>query len=441
MIAFLSKLSERCVPGAFAIAIGLSFLTLGAAVILTPSGPAAVVGYWGDGVWVLLTFAMQMCLIVVTGSIIADSPPVRRTLDALARIPKTGRGAVVMTAAVSMALCWIHWGLGLIASAFLARSVARRNLSVDYRLLVAAAYLGMGGVWHAGLSGSSTLLVATPGNFLADRIGGVLPTSETVFSGFNIGLTLATFGGLCAMFWTLYPKRKEDAMLLGAEARARLVEDAGSASLGKNANRWLRAIEFGYAPCAALGGLGIAAVILASRGKGFSLTLDNLNLLFLCAAVLLHRSPAEFARAAERGAGFVHGIVIQFPLYAGMFGVIKGSGLDQVLAEAFVALSTARTFPLAVYWYSGLLNYLIPSGGSQFVVEAPYIFEAADRLGVSQAKTVLAFAWGDMVTNSIQPFWCLPLLAVAKLGFKDVLGALIPAFLLCLAIGSIAFFL
>jgi short-chain fatty acids transporter len=438
MISFLSRLSERWVPGAFVIACLLTFFTMGAAVTFTDAGPVAVVGYWGDGVWVLLKFGMQMCLIIMTGSIIADSRPVRRGLDALARLPKTGRGAVVMTAAASMVLCWLHWGLGLIASAFLARSVARRKRTVDYRLLVAAAYLGMGAVWHAGLSGSSTLLVATPGNFLADRIGGTLPTSATIFSGFNLALTLATFVVLCALFWALYPSKSEDRFELDADAFNRLKEPPEQA-VKKGVSPWLRFIEHGYFLCGAIGCLGLLYLFLSSRANGFQLTLDNLNFLFLCAAVLAHRSPAEFTRAAEKAAGYVHGIVVQFPLYAGMFGIIKGSGLDRVLAEAFVAVASAETFPLAVYWYSGLLNYLIPSGGSQFVVEAPYILEAADRLGVSHARTVVAFAWGDMVTNSIQPFWCLPLLAVAELEFKDVLGALIPAFLTCLLLGSVAF--
>ena len=170
-----------------------------------------------------------------------------------------------------------------------------------------------------------------------------------------------------------------------------------------------------------------------------ALTIDKVNFFFLILSFLLYPNPTAFSRSAEKASGYVHGIIIQFPIYAGIFGVIKGSGLDRIIGSWFVAVSTKECFPLVVYWYSGLLNYFIPSGGSKWAIEAPYILEASRSLGVPFSKTVLAYAWGDMVTDMIQPFWCLPLLAVARLEFKDILGYELIVFLLCALIGSAAF--
>ncbi len=436
---FLTRLSERWVPSAFVIACLLTFLTMGAAVGFTESSLPAVLVHWGDGLWILLKFGMQMCLIIVTGSIIADSPPMRRGLDALARAVKSDRGAVVCTAAVSMILCWVHWGLGLIASAFLARAVARRRPNVDFRLLVASAYLGMTAVWHAGLSGSAPLLVATPEHFLADTIG-VIPTSETIFTTFNLLLTLTTFLALSFMVFFLYPRRSADAFRLGPEALARLKEPPVPAGR-KPAGAWLRFWEHSYAIPLSLGLIGAGYLAADVEANGFRLTLDKLNCVFLLFSVLLHPSPAAFVRAAEKAAGYAHGIIIQFPLYAGMFGVIRGSGLDQLIAAGFVSAATAKTLPLFIYWYSGILNYFVPSGGSQWAISAPYLLAASKSLGVSYSHCILAFAWGDMLTNAIQPFWCIPLLAIAGLEFKDVLGYLLMVFFVCLGIGSVAFLL
>jgi short-chain fatty acids transporter len=434
----LTRFSERWVPSAFVIACLLTFAVVALALGLTPAAPGQVVGYWGDGFWALLSFAMQMCLALMTGSIIADSPLLRRALDRLSRLPRTDRQAVVFAAAASMVLAWLHWGMGMAASAFLARALARRRPKVDYPLLVAVSYFGQGAVWHAGLSGSAPLLVATPGHFLAASIG-VIPLSETIFSSFNLALVAVVFVALTILAGIVYPRARDvraaPAALL--EPPAAEAEDLGPAPDGA----WLRFWERGWAVCGAVGALGAAYLLRDLRAHGPQFTLDRMNFVFLVLGAALHPSPASFSRAAERAAGYVHGIVIQFPFYAGMYGVIKGSGLDDRIAQAFLKLADARTFPLIVYWYSGVLNYFIPSGGSKWAIEAPYLLQAARALRVSPAATVLAYAWGDMATDLIQPFWCLPLLAVARLEFKDILAYEALAFLVCLILGSAAFYL
>jgi short-chain fatty acids transporter len=435
----LTRLSERWIPSAFVIACLLTCVIMTAALGLTPSGPTEVLRYWGDGFWILLKFGMQMCLIIMTGSVIADSPPMRRALDTVAGLARSDRGAVVLTAATSMILCWLHWGLGLIASAFLARQVARRRPGVDFRLLVAAAYFGMGALWHAGLSGSATLLVATPGHFLEPQVG-VLPISQTIFSALNMGLGMTTFIALCLLAYFVYPRKKQDVFLLDKARRANL-EDPPEPLGTVPKTRWLNFWERSYAVCALLGVLGVGYLVADTAAHGFRLTLDKLNFIFLLLALVLQPSPAAFVRAAEKGAGYTHGIIVQFPLYAGMFGIIKGSGLGLVVSGAFIAAATPETYPFIVYIYSGLLNTFVPSGGSQWAVSAPYLLDAGRALGVPVTKTLIAFCWGDMVTNTIQPFWCLPLLAIARLEFKDIMGYQVLVLAVCGLLGSAAFLL
>ncbi|MBI2820784.1 MAG: short-chain fatty acid transporter, partial [Acidobacteria bacterium] len=196
--------SRRWVPGSFVIACGLTAITFLAGTFLTPSSLLQCLRYWGDGFWTLLSFAMQMCLIMVTGYVVAVSPAVKRLLEQVAALPRSGTGAVAAMAVASMALGWINWGLGLVASAMLVRVLARRNLPVDYRVLVAVAYFGMGTTWHAGLSASAPLLVATPGHFMEKQIG-IIPLSETVFSPFNLGLTLCVFLVMTLVAVSLHP--------------------------------------------------------------------------------------------------------------------------------------------------------------------------------------------------------------------------------------------
>ena len=157
--------------------------------------------------------------------------------------------------------------------------------------------------------------------------------------------------------------------------------------------------------------------------------------------MLLHGTPARLLKASEEAASVLHGIVLQFPLYAGIYGIFKATGLTDRIGELFVSLSTQKTFPAIVYLYSGVVNYFVPSGGSKWAIEAPYLLDAAGRLGVAPEKVVLAYAWGDMATDLIQPFWALPLLAVARLEFKDILGFLLVAFLAYLPLVTLGFFL
>jgi short-chain fatty acids transporter len=433
----LSTFSQRVVPSAFTIAILLTFVTFAVAMGLARASPLTVLVEWGNGFWTLVPFAMQMALVVLTGYLVSVAPPVDRLFARTARLATTPHRAVVLMALVSMGLAWVHWGLSLVGCAMFVRHVARSEPRVDYRLLVCAAYFGMGATWHAGLSASAPLLVATPGHFLESRVG-VIPVSLTIFSPFNIGLTVAVVSLLAAMAYVLHPAPEDarpvdPAVLDTLERFEPPVAPAGaSTAMRLDYSRWLTLL---------LGACGATWLAWYFSSKGFALTLDVLNFLFLTLAILLHPSPASLLTAAEKGAALLSGIVLQFPFYAGMYGVIQGTGLAEIIGHAMASVASRESLPLWLYWYSGLVNYFVPSGGSKWAIEAPYLVDAAMRLGVPTPHVVLAYAWGDMSTDIIQPFWALPLLAAAKIDFRDIMGYAAVVFIAYNIVVSLAFML
>ena len=431
----LTEFSRRFVPSAFAIAILLTFVTFGIAMTVAGASPARVIIEWGNGFWTLVPFAMQMSLVVLTGYLVSAAPVMDGAFRRLAAAARSPRGAIVVMALLSMGLAWVHWGLSLVGCAMFVRHMARAQPRVDYRLLVCAAYFGMGATWHAGLSASAPLLVATPGHFLESRIG-IIPAAATIFSGFNLALTLIVVMVLTALGWVLHPP----------DAAARPIDPAALETLGRfepppapSERTPAARLDHSRALNLLIAACGAAWLVWYFQARGFALTLDVLNFAFLMIAILLHPSPASLLAAAERGAGLLAGVVLQFPFYAGMYGVIQGTGLSEILGRAIAAHASPGSLPLLLYWYSGIVNYFVPSGGSKWAIEAPYLVEAAERLGVPTPQVVLAYAWGDMSTDIIQPFWALPLLAAARIDFRDIMGYAAVVFVVYNFVVSVAF--
>ncbi|WP_257457430.1 short-chain fatty acid transporter [Archangium lipolyticum] len=435
----LGRFSARFVPSSFAIAVLLSLLTLALALGWTDAPAPRVLDAWGGGFWELLTFSMQMALVMFTGYLLALTGPVRALLEHLARLATGPRSAVVLMAAVSMGLAYINWGLSLVASAMLVRFVVRRQPDVDYRLLVACAYFGLGATWHAGLSASAPLLVATPGHFLEKQLG-LIPIDRTLFSPFNLGLTVGVVAMLTLLAWALHP-RPERAVRVDPAILEQLKDfEPPARPADRSPAAWM---DFSPLLNVLFGVLGVLwfGRHLWLNGGWKAINLNVVNFLFLMLAVLLHGTPARLLKASEEAASVLHGIVLQFPLYAGIYGIFKATGLTERIGQLFVSVSTPTTFPAIIYLYSGVVNYFVPSGGSKWAIEAPYLLEAAKTLGVGPEKVVMAYAWGDMATDLIQPFWALPLLAVARLDFKDILGFLLVAFFVYLPLVTLAFLL
>jgi short-chain fatty acids transporter len=434
----LNGWSERFLPSALGIAVLLTGFTFALALAFgfrdTPllSRPVRCAASWGSGLSGLLAFAMQMCLVMLTGYIVAVSPLFKRALDALAAVPRGPRAAVGWMGFLSMALGLVNWGVSIVGSAVLARAIARRHQNVDYRLLVAAAYLGLGCTWHAGLSASAPMTVAAPQNdFLtAGLIPAPVPAAETVGSFFNLGLAAIVLVAMTLLVALLHP-RPEDTFVVDPQLLQEHEEPVAEGEHWFDRSRlvaWLTALA--------------AAVYLADAfaRKGMrALDINAVNVAFLALGLALHGSLRSFGRAAASGAAYLHGIVIQFPLYAGIGALIKDSGLAARVADLLVSHASASWMPLLVYWYSGIVNYFVPSGGSKFAIEAPYLFPAAARLGVAPATMVLSYAWGDMMTDIIQPFWAIPLLGVARLDFRAIAGYCAVIFVVYAAIVSAAF--
>ena len=440
--AALTDWTERWVPDALVIVWLLTIICFAMALLWGEATPVSAMQAWGKGFWVLLEFGMQMCLIMVTGYIVAHAPPVRRLLERAASLPNAEKPwqAIVLMSLVSMIAAWLNWGFSLIVSALFAVFLVHRNPKVDYRLLVAAAYLGLGCTWHAGLSGSAPLLVNTPGNFLIQSglLSTTIPTSETIFHPFNLILVPTIVVAVTALMGLLHPP-EEKAYRIKPELLEQLsFFQAPPKPPTTQFSTWLNWWP-GLNVIIAVLGLSWFAGQVVQSGITDSVTLNNTNYLFLMLGILLHWRPWSFLKAAEDAGRIVWGVLIQFPFYAGIFGLFKFTALVTTFTRVFVSLASPRTFLLITYWYAGLLNVLIPSGGSEWAITAPYLIPAAQQLGVSVSRVVVAYAWGDMMTDMIQPFWAIAMLAIARLEFREIMGWLLLVFFLNFLVASLAF--
>ncbi|UOQ45474.1 short-chain fatty acid transporter [Halobacillus salinarum] len=413
-----NKIMQRYLPDPFLFVILLTFVVFGLGLIFTSSSPVHMVQYWGEGFWNLLTFSMQMVLVLVTGFVLASSPIFKKGLGRLASFARNPGQAVVYVTFISLLASWINWGFGLVIGALFARELAKQVKNVDYRLLIASAYAGFI-VWHGGLAGSIPLTIATPGHFSEDSIG-LIPTSQTIFSGFNLGIVAAIFIVLPILTRQMLPGKKDrvtiDPALLEDESStgaAALEEEAVTPAVRMENSRILSGIT-------AL--LGISFLIYYFMTTGFKLNLNIVNFAFLFLGILFHGTPRNFLNSVTDAVKGASGIIIQFPFYAGIMGMMVSSGLAAMMSEGFASISTDFTFPFFAFLSAGIVNFFVPSGGGQWAVQAPVMIEAAQQLGVSIPKTAMAVAWGDAWTNLIQPFWALPALAIAGLKAKDIMG-------------------
>ncbi|EGM70815.1 short-chain fatty acid transporter [Shewanella sp. HN-41] len=419
----LVKLVDRYLPDPYIFVLLLTLVVLVAAMVAEHKTPLEVINYWGDGFWTLLSFSMQMLLVLVAGFMLASSPPIKKLLDAIAGFAKSAPQAIILVTLVSLAASWINWGFGLVVGALFAKALARK-VKVDYRLLVASAYSGFV-VWHGGLAGSIPLTIATAGHFTESQIG-IIPTSETIFANFNLLLVAVLFVVIPLVNRFMLPEEKDciyvDPKVLN-EAGAENVPLMLDGDSGKdNSNRPADKLENSRLLGWSVGGAGLVYLGYYFWVQGGSLNLNLVNFLFLFLAIVLHQTPRSLLTSLNEAIKGGAGIVIQFPFYAGIMAVMVQSGLAQSISEGFVAIASADSLPFWSFISAGIVNIFVPSGGGQWAVQAPIMLPAAQALGADVARVAMAVAWGDAWTNLIQPFWALPVLAIAGLKARDIMG-------------------
>ena len=427
MIKFCVKLVQRWLPEPFIFAILLTFVAAIVAMPVCHQTPIEVVENWGSGVWNLLAFAMQMALVLVCGSTLAAAPAVKRGVSALARIPKSPAGAIALVTVVSALACWLNWGFGLIVGVVFAKEIARQLAGVDYRLLIASAYSGFV-VWHAGLSGSIPLTMATPGDALATATNGALtspvPVSQTILNPHNLVMVLLVIVAITVANTLMHPKKGavtvDPALLSDGSDKS---DESDKSDHPTPAQRMEHSPILSWAIALLLAAYLVVKLVF----RGATLDLGIVIMIFLSLGLMLHGTPLAYVRAFGKAATGASGIILQFPFYAGIMGIITGVGasgicMGTVLAAAFINISTPLSYPLFTFLCAAILNMFVPSGGGHWAIQAPIMFSAGADLGVDPGLTGTAIAWGDAWTNLIQPFWALPALAIAKLSARDIMG-------------------
>ncbi len=432
---FFSKLMQKYMPNAYIFAIILTLVVVVCALFTTnPSGGSNsimdIVKYWGDGFWSLLAFAMQMALIVVTGTALASTPLIKKLLNNIADNLNTPTKAIVGTAIFSTLACWMHYGFGLVASALLARKLASRiRTGLHYPLLVAVAYGGFL-VWHGGLSASIPLVVAGADKAVATILGegASIGLDQTIFSPLNLMISVALLIMMPILAYSMMPK-SEDVVSLSDEVIAQIAKEEQEAPPLDPAKMTVAdKLENSVILTALICSLGFAYIFIYLKNGG-SISINTVTFIFMIIGFALHKTPLNYMRAFADGVKETSGILLQFPFYGGIQGIMIASGLGLAMTEFFVNISDVNTFPIYTFLVSGIVNFFVPSGGGQWAVQGFFVLDTANQLGASISKAVLAISWGDAWTNMVQPFWALPLLSVAKLDVKDILGYTTPIFI------------
>ncbi len=412
----LTTFVGRFLPDPLVFAILLIILTFILGITLTPSSPMDMVNMFGDGFWNLLAFSMQMALVLVTGHALASSPLLRRGMSSLASLAKTPAQGVMLVTFMSAICCIINWGFGLVVGALFAREVARRVPKSDYRLLIASAYIGFL-TWHGGLSGSVPLVAATKGNPI-EKLAGIIPLSQTIFTPYNIFITVAlivTLPFLCRM---MMPKESD---VIAVDPALLAEEPSTAKKLGPNAT-FAEKLEESPLLSLVIGVFGTIYLVMYFMKNGFNMNINTVNLIFFTAGIVLHKTPMSYMRAVTNAARGTAGILVQFPLYAAIQVMMEHSGLGGIITNWFVNIATKETFPVLAFFSSGIINFAVPSGGGHWVVQGPFVIPAAQALGADLGKAAMAIAYGEAWMNMAQPFWALPALAIAGLGVRDIMG-------------------
>ena len=422
------RVVNRWLPDPFLFAIILTIVVFIAAMVGTQQSAVELLWAWGgkgatkDGFWSLLAFAMQMALVLVLGSAMASANVCKKALGAIASMAHNKRSAILITTFVSTICCWLNWGFGLIAGALLAREVAKRVKDVDYPLLIASAYSGFV-IWHAGLSGSIPLQIGAEGGTTILDVAYYAPTSATIFHPVNLLMVGVILVLMPFVNYAMHPDADhailvDPALLVDEKEREYKIETPAD-KIEHSRILWVITLV-----------LGFAYIVYYFVQKGFNLDLNIVNMIFLFLGILLHGDLRKYVDAIADAAAGAAGILLQFPFYAGIMGLMVAANADNVslasiIANFFTNISNNVTFPVLTFLSAGIINFFVPSGGGQWAVQAPIVMPAATEMGIEYGRAAMAIAWGDQWTNMIQPFWALPALGIAGLSARNIMGYLV----------------
>lgn len=443
VVSTLVYMFEQLMPDPFVLSIGLTFCVCVLAAWLAPMGSIDVIlTSWFHGAFNILAFALQMILILVTGYAIADAPVIQAVLRAMAAHARSPARAALLVFPIVGLAAWLNWGLGLVVGALLAREIAKR-VDVDFAWLVAGSYSAWS-VCNSGLSSSIALSQATRGNALnlvEKATGHVIPLSQTVFAPFVLVPTILVVVVMTAIFIKMHPK-PEDVMAFKeapAEAQADAEDDpharqASHRSFASRAERSVLGTLFLLA-------MGVGYLFITWRSKGFELDINTTILIFLLVGLALQRTPIAYADAVRRAARQTGSMLLQYPVYGGIMGIMTGTGLASMIAKAFVAIATPVTLPVLSFLSSLIITLLIPSAGGHWAVQGPFVLPAALSLHAPVARTAMGVAMAENVSNMLQPFWAVPVVAIAGIRIQRVMGYTAVTFIVSLVIYAAALWL
>lgn len=453
--SFCVRLSHRYIPNPLIFAILLSVVIYVFGIVMTDTTPFKMIEHWYGGFWNLLSFGMQMVALLLFGYVLASSPPVRAVITWAARFPRSSGQAIVLITVLAMVFAYINWGLGLIVGAIAAREVClqakARGIRVHYPLAAAAGFSALM-VFACGFSATAPLLMAGKSHFLFEQFGQV-PITQTILTPYNLIIVLTWMVVMPFVYRAMQPPPEQveevgDEPGAAAAAATPVQPGGGAGGTPQALEPALRVADDGTAVATmpalsmsanlgdsladkldnarsiswvfAIAGLSYLAYHFTTRG--FDLNLNIVNFTLLVAGVIAYGTPIAYVRAVDEGIKACGQIVLQFPFYAGIMGMMAGSGMITIFSNWMVAISTAQTFPVVALISAALVNVFVPSAGGQWAIQGPTLMEAARVLGVDYGLTIMAFTYGDQLTNGIQPFWMLPLLGVTFLKAREILG-------------------
>jgi short-chain fatty acids transporter len=426
------RYAERYIPNPYLYAVVLTFITVAAALLCTDASPGTVIEAWYKGIWEILAFALQMALVLVTGVTLADAPLVRAQLRRVAALPTRQAGAAITVFLAAAIGSWLNWGFGLVVGALVAREIAKRLSEVDFSFLVAAAYMGFM-VWASGLSSSIALASATHGsalNIIEKVTGRTAGLDQTVFTAYNLVPVILLLVVVPLALARMGPEPAE----MKRVDRELLIREDTVPPLPARPRSFATVLEDAWILSLLLVLMGAYYEWHMIRTAGFHLDINGFIFIVLMLGLLFHWRPIRYVRAFETSARTVGPILLQFPLYGGIMGMMTGTGLAALIAQRFVEFSSAKTLPFWSFIASNIISLFVPSGGGHWAVQGPFMVPAAVKLHASPAMTAMATAMGEQTANMVQPFWALPILAIARLGIRDIMGYCVIALVIGLAL-------